>query len=259
MKIAVAGKGGTGKTFLAGSLAFLLARAGHTTLAIDADSAPNLGSFLGLSSGESETITPISKNDELIAAKTRTGFPGVYALNFTVDDVVRKHAVLTPSGVNLLVMGTVLSAGAGCTCPASSVVRALLRHLLVDRDEMIVLDMEAGLEHLGRGTAENVDIMLVVSDANHQSLAIAGTIIRLAREAGIPRTALVGNRIMNDAQREAIQEFARSHDIPVFGLVPFDDAVTRAGMAGDPVSALADSDAVHEVREILHRIQENRE
>src|SRR5208337_439060 len=208
--------------------AFLVARAGYTTLAIDADSAPNLGFLLGLSYQDAGAIVPVSQNEALIAAKTGTGYSGVYTLNITVYDVVLKYAVPTPSGVHLLVMGTVVSMGSGCTCPANSVIRALLRHLIVDRKEAVVLDMEAGVEHLGRGTAENVDMMLVVSDANRQSLAIAGTIARMAQDAGISRTALIGNRIVDAGQEQVIQDFARAHDLAVAGMIPFDPAVIRA-------------------------------
>ncbi len=251
MKIAVAGKGGAGKTLVAGSIAFLLTRAGYTTLAIDADSAPNLGFLLGLSSRESGAILPVSKNSELIAAKTGTAYPGVYSLNFTVDDMVTKYAVPTPAGASLLVMGTVTSMGSGCTCPANSIIRALLRHLFVERDEMVVLDMEAGVEHIGRGTAENVDIMLVVSDAHRQSLATAGTILQMAQDAGIPRTALVGNRVMDAGQEQVIRDFARAHDITVAGMIPFDTAVVRAGIAGDSIETLQNSVSVSAIRGIL--------
>jgi len=244
MKIAVAGKGGSGKTLVAGCLSFLFARAGHTTLAIDADSAPNLAFLLGLSPQNADAIIPVSKNAELIAAKTGTPYPGVYALNFSVNDVVGKYAVPTPAGPHLLVMGTVTSMGAGCTCPANSVVRALLRHLLVERDEIVILDMEAGVEHIGRGTAENVDIMLVVSDAHRQSLAIAEKILRMAQDSGIPRVALVGNRIMDGGQETVIRDFARAHNRTVAGMIPFDPAVTRAGIAGDSVIALQGSAAL---------------
>jgi CO dehydrogenase maturation factor len=254
MKIAVAGKGGVGKTLVAGGLAFILARAGYTTIAIDADSAPNLGSLLGLSSRDADTIVPVSKNEALITAKTGTGYPGVYTLNFNVDDVVLKYAIPTPAGVHLLVMGTVRSMGAGCTCPANSVIRALLHHLILDRDEAVVLDMEAGVEHIGRGTAESVDMMLVVSDANRQSLTIAGTIARMAQDSGIPRVALIGNRIVDAGQERVIVDFARAHDLAVMGMIPFDPAVARAGIAGDAISALEGSAALSAIGGILSRI-----
>ena len=254
MKIAVAGKGGSGKTLVAGSLAFLLSRAGYTTLAIDADSAPNLSLLLGLSPEKSDAIVPISKNAELIAAKTGTAYPGVYSLNFTVDDVVAKYAIATPAGPHLLVMGTVTSMGAGCTCPANSMVRTLLRHLLMERDDMVILDMEAGVEHIGRGTAESVDMMLVVSDAHQQSLAIAGRIAAMAQDAGIPRVELVGNRVLDAGQEMVIGDFARAHALTVAGMIPFDPAVTRAGVAGDSVAALQGSAALDATSAILSRI-----
>lgn len=135
--------------------------------------------------------------------------------------------------------------------PANSVIRALLRHLLVERDEMVVLDMEAGVEHLGRGTAENVDIMLVASDANRQSLAIAETILRMAQDAGIPRTALIGNKIANPGQEQIIQDFARTREIAIAGMIPSDDTVTKAGITGDSVISLQNSPAFAAIREIL--------
>jgi len=254
MKIAIAGKGGAGKTLVAGSLAFLLARAGYTTLAIDADSAPNLGFLLGLSQEVAAGIVPVSKNEDLIAAKTGTGYPGVYTLNFSIDDVVTKYSVPTPAGVHLLVMGTVVSMGAGCTCPANSVIRALLRHLIIERDEAVVLDMEAGVEHLGRGTAESVDVMLVISDANRQSLAIAGTIARMAQDAGIPRIALAGNRIADAGQERGIRDFAAAQNLEVIGMIPFNQMVVRAGINGDAVSSLTASPVYLAIEEMLNRI-----
>jgi len=258
MKIAVAGKGGAGKTLVAAGTAFLLARTGYTTLAIDADSAPNLGFMLGLTSGDADAIVPVSKNEALITAKTGTGYPGVYTLNFNVDDVVLKYAVPTPAKVHLLVMGTVISMGAGCTCPANSVIRALLHHLIIDRDEAVVLDMEAGVEHIGRGTAESVDVMLVVSDANRQSLTIAGAIARMARDAGIPQVALIGNRIMDSGQERVIADFARAHDLAVMGMIPFDPAVARAGITGEAISTFDSSDALCAIGDILSRIDPER-
>jgi CO dehydrogenase maturation factor len=155
-------------------------------------------------------------------------------------------------------MGTVMSMGAGCTCPANSVVRALLHHLIIDRDEAVVLDMEAGVEHIGRGTAESVDMMLVVSDANRQSLTIAGTIARMAQDAGIPRVALIGNRIVDAGQERVIVDFARDHNLVVTGMIPFDPAVVCAGIAGDAISALEGSAALCAISAILSRIDPER-
>ena len=244
MKVAVSGKGGVGKTLVAGALAWSFARTGIRTLAIDADSSPNLGLTLGLSPAQVETIIPLSEQQDLIESRTRTDYPGVYRLHFTVDDLIEEHAMATPLGPFLLVMGTVRAPGAGCACPAHAVVRNLLRSLVVERDEAVVVDMEAGVEHMGRGTAERVDAMLVVTDANMKSLQAAGRILALAGAAGIPRVMLVGNRVQGSDQEERIRAFGRHRGIPVAALVPFDPAVPAAEIEGATPLASPSSPAV---------------
>lgn len=250
MKIAIAGKGGVGKTLVAGGIALSLARSGYTTIAIDADPTPNLAVSLGIPLQEANAIQPVSENADLIRAKTGTGYPGVYSLNFSVRDIVKKFSVPTPAGVNLLVMGTVRSMDAGCSCAANSVIRALIRHLIVERDEAVVLDMEAGLEHLGRGTAGGVDCMLVVSDANAKSLDTAGKISAMAQDFGIPATMLIGNRIQNNSQKHGIQEYADRNGLQVAGFVPFDPAVADAGIAGESLLTLTGSPAMKAIEKI---------
>lgn len=235
MKIAVSGKGGLGKTFIAGSLAACLARKGHPVIAIDTDPSPNLAMTLGLSFDESARIVPIAENEHLIKLKTATEFSGVFRLTFSVDDIREKYSVSTPAGPSLMVMGTVRSMGSGCTCPANSLVKALLRHLVVDRNEVVILDMEAGIEHLGRGTAQHVDILLVVSDANQKSLEIARTICSLAKNSAIKRVCLVGNRIGNPQQETIIRTFADKNGIDVLAMIPFDQNVAETGMTGAPL------------------------
>lgn len=233
MKIAVSGKGGVGKTFIAGSLATRFAETNRPVIAIDADPSPNLAFVLGLSGDDAARIVPIAENNDLIRLKTGTPDPGVFRLTFSVGDIIGSSAVPTPSGANLMVMGTVRTAGAGCTCPAHAVVRALLRHLIVDRDEVVIMDMEAGIEHLGRGTSGQVDLIIIVSDANLQSLDVAGNIAALARESGIPRIAIVGNRVTGKRQEEAIRTFAANHGIDVIAMIPYDAGVAEYGMTGE--------------------------
>jgi CO dehydrogenase maturation factor len=244
MKIAVAGKGGVGKTFVAAGLAWSFARQGFRTIAVDADPTPNLGVSLGLTMQETSSILPISENAALIESKTRTGFPGVYALTFSVDDIIRNYAVPTPSGAKLLVMGTVKAMGSGCTCAPNAVLRTLIRHLVVDCDEALVLDMEAGLEHLGRGTAEGVDVMLIVTDANAKSLETARVIARMSRESGVPQIFVAGNRIGSEDEMSIISFFAQEIRSRLIGTVPLDPVVMRAGITADPVMALAGSPAM---------------
>jgi CO dehydrogenase maturation factor len=233
MKVAVSGKGGVGKTLIAGALAHCLADKGLKTIAIDADPSPNLALTLGLSPTQARRILPISENKELIESKTGTGYSGIFRLSFTVDDVVQDYSVKTPFNVNLVVMGTVQSMGSGCTCPANAVVRALLRHLVVERNEAVVLDMEAGVEHVGRGTARHVDVMLVVADANVKSLEIAKRIYELASDAGMEKVLLVGNKVAEENQKRTISQFGKENGLTILGFVPFDQRIVEAEMRGE--------------------------
>ena len=164
MKIALSGKGGVGKTTVAALLCRLYAAEGKKVLAADADPDANLGSALGFSSGEMANITPISKLDELIAERTGTGkdsFGKFFKLNPRVDDIPDRFS-LEKNGVKFLFMGNVEKGGGGCICPESVMLKQLISHLVIARDEVVVMDMEAGLEHLGRGTAGMMDRFIVV-------------------------------------------------------------------------------------------------
>ena len=157
IKIAISGKGGVGKTTLSGTLARLFARKGYDVLAIDADPSMNLASALGIKNPPK----PLTEFKELI--DERAGGPaGVFKLNPKVDDIAGKFGVTGPDNVKLLVMGTIERGGSGCMCPASSFLKALMRHVILKLNSVVILDMEAGLEHLGRGTTKGIDYMLIV-------------------------------------------------------------------------------------------------
>lgn len=256
MKIAVCGKGGVGKTLIAGGLAYFFVNKGLKTIAIDADPSPNLALTLGLSREEYRVILPISENKDLIEAKTGMGYPGVFRLSFSVDDVIRDYSVKTPFGVNLIVMGTVKSMGSGCTCPANAVIRALLRRLIVERGEAVVLDMEAGVEHIGRGTAQNVDSLLIVSDANLKSLETAKKIWELASKAGMTQIFLVGNKVGSEKQRLIIDDFAEANGLRLLAMVPFDSAVTEAEMIGESPLKNGDSIAIRAIEGLCEKLME---
>lgn len=254
MKVAVSGKGGVGKTLIAAGLARGFANRGLKTIAIDADSSPNLALTLGLSAEEARKIIPISENKELVESKTGTGYSGVYRLSFTVDDIVREYSTATPFGVNLIVMGTVKAMESGCMCAPNAVIRALLRHLIVERNEAVVLDFEAGVEHIGRGTAKQVDALLIVADSNLKSLEIAKHIHDLAAKAGMQQLYLVANRIMNEKQREAVTSFAEKNGLSILAFVPFDAKVIEADTLGEtPLKSkeIVAVDAIDNICDIL--------
>jgi len=251
MKIAVSGKGGVGKTLVAGVLADFFVKKGFKVLAIDADSSPNLALTLGIPLEEANKIVPVSENTQLLESKTRTNFEGVYRLSFTVDNIIAKFGVKSPYGMNLLVMGTVRSAGGGCTCPANAVIRELLRHLILERDEVVVMDMEAGVEHMGRGTAKHVDTMLIIADSSLKSLETAKKIYKLATEAEIKNAFIVGNKVRDSSEDELIQQFAAENKIPILALIPYDETILKADREGEPPLKYAeDSKGMAAIQEI---------
>jgi CO dehydrogenase maturation factor len=202
MKIAITGKGGVGKTTLASGLSLAFAEDNKNVLAIDVDPDSNLAATLGFP--EQKKIIPVSQMKELI--NERAGIEsGFFKMNPKVDDIPDKFCV-EHHGIKLLVMGRIKKAGTGCYCPENAFIKALITHLLIGRDDVLILDMEAGIEHLGRGTSENVDALIVVVEPSKRSIETAFRIKTMAEDLKIKKVFIVGNKIHNNEEMEFIKK-----------------------------------------------------
>ncbi len=206
LKIAIGGKGGVGKTTITALLARCLAAdKNNKVIAIDADPVANLAAGLGIP--EDKPITPISELTELIAERTGATpgtMGGFFTLNPKVDDIPDRFS-LERDGVKLLVMGTVQSGGSGCICPESTILKALMNHLVLVRDDIVIMDMEAGVEHLGRATSASVDALIVVVNPGARSRAAAAKIRKLGQDIGIKNILILGNRVNGPEDEEIIR------------------------------------------------------
>jgi len=235
MKLAITGKGGVGKTTLTALLAQSYADMGRQILAVDADPSPCLAGALGFPDELREQLNPIAEMDALIEERTgaKPGTVGGYfTINPRVDDIPERFSVLH-RGVRLLEMGSVELGGSGCICPEAAMLKTLFTHLLFREDDILLLDMYAGVEHLGRATVDFVDAMLVVVEPTRRSLGTAAQIKKLANDIGLQRLYLVGNKVRDDDEAAFLE--SESPDIPLIGYLPADMKVQEADRLGIPV------------------------
>lgn len=253
-KIAVTGKGGVGKTTLASLLAYVYAENGANVMAIDVDPSPCLADALGFPRELVKDLVPIAEMDSLIYERTgaKPGTTGGYfKLNPRVDDLPDRFSVLH-RGIRLLELGAVELGGSGCICPESAMLKTLITHLIFYRDDLLIMDMYAGVEHLGRATAGMVDAMLVVAEPGRRSLGTARQIAKLAQDIGLQRIYLVGNKMRSSADISFLRE--NSPGLPVLGSLPSSTAVVEADVNGIPVY-----DAVPEMAAEARKIVEQLE
>jgi len=235
MKLAITGKGGVGKTTLTALLAQTYADQDRDVLAVDADPSPCLAGALGFPPELRAGLHPIAEMDELI--EERTGAKpgtvgGFFTLNPRVDDIPDRFSILH-RGVRLLEMGSVDLGGSGCICPESAMLKTLFTHLLFRKDDILLLDMYAGVEHLGRATVDFVDAMLVVVEPTRRSLGTAAQIKKLANDIGLMRLYLVGNKVRNEEEAKFLEN--ETPGLPVLGYLPADLKVQEADRLGIPV------------------------
>ncbi|PPC98286.1 MAG: cobyrinic acid a,c-diamide synthase [Hyphomicrobium sp.] len=256
MKIATVGKGGSGKTTVAGTLARILAEDGIKVLAIDGDPNPNLALTLGISRERTDDIKSIPPS--IMGVKEDSD--GTRRLYMTIpeDELMSNYGAVAPSDIKLIIMGQPPdgSAGSGCMCASHRAVRGLITEMSGYGDHTIT-DMEAGLEHLKRGTARNVDTMLIVAEPYYRSLEAAGRTWSLANELAIPHVYVVANKVKNEADVTAIEEYCERHKIPIIGVVPSEEQFIEAERrAVAPIDFAPDCQGTLAIRAIAHKLRD---
>jgi CO dehydrogenase maturation factor len=253
MKIAVSGKGGVGKTTLSSLLARYWGGRGYRVLAVDADPDANLGSALGI---DTSGITPIAKMEDLIHERTGTKpgtVGGFFKMNPRVDDLPDALS-REKNGVRLLVMGTVKKGGGGCICPESVLLKALINHLVLYQKDVVIMDMEAGIEHLGRGTAQGVDRLVIVVEPGRRSLETATKVKQLTSDIGLTRVVAVGSKVHDSTEEEFLQN--NLEGIPLIGILPYSKEIAAADLQNRPPS-LQDPAILAAIEKIAAALEEN--
>ena len=265
MKVAVTGKGGVGKTTIAGTLARLLGRDGLRILAIDADPNYNLWSAIGMDDTIARRIQPLLENEELVRQKTEMkwveALGNFFQIHPSVNDLAENFAVAGPDNVSLLVAGTVNMGGQGCMCPSAALLKALINHLSLESNEAFIMDMDAGIENLGRGTTCGMDALLAVVEPGRRSLDTLERIKGLAADIGLARVFAVGNKVTDESDAAFISAALKSYKIPLIGMVPFDETVREADRHGIALIDLNEnSPAVQAIKaiksELVRRLEE---
>jgi CO dehydrogenase maturation factor len=255
IKLAISGKGGVGKSTLAAVLALLLAKRGHKVLAVDADPDANLASALGFTAAEQEKIIPISKQIDLIEERTGAKvkqYGQIFKLNPEVSDIADTHATLR-KGVALLVLGAVEQGGGGCACPENVLLRALITDLILYKDEILIMDMEAGVEHLGRATAKSVDTMIVIIEPGQCSIDTAKRIIRMAEEINLPNIRFVANKITDKSDEAFLTKSFPNQEF--LGIIPYSEEIRRSDRDGCSVLDQLSREMVGKFEKILDKLK----
>jgi CO dehydrogenase maturation factor len=250
MKFAVTGKGGTGKTTIAGILAHFFSQDGYQVLAVDADPDANLASAIGIAENEAALITPISKQRQLVTERTGAKpqqFGQLFKMNPRVGDIPDTFCI-DHKGIKVLVLGAIQKGGSGCACPENVLLRSLLSDIILNRDEVVIVDMEAGIEHLGRATSRAIDKMLIVIEPGSRSISTAKTILRLAREIGIESFGIIANKVQDKTQKNWIRK-QFPQDL-LLGMISYREIIRESDLSQRPLIELLDESLIREFRGI---------
>ena len=244
MKIAISGKGGVGKTTIMALLANHLKEQGKEVLIIDADPSPHMAETIGV--GDVEKITPIADMKKMLAERSgKTEGSPFYNINPQVDDLLGRFMV-EQDGMKLMVLGAIQEAKGGCACPENTVLQRLLTTLLLSPSQVVLLDMEAGVEHLGRGTIATVDQLLIVVIPAQSSVRTALKVKKLAEDSGIPRVSFVGNLVQDQEDKDFLNE---NLDPPPIAFFPDSALIRKSERRGEPIIK-ANQDMEDAVREL---------
>lgn len=239
VKLAISGKGGVGKTTLTAVLAHLFAKDGYNVIAIDADSDMNLPSALGV-----KNVKPLSELKEVIDERVK-GPLGTYKINPKVDDVFEHYSVKNEDGVRVAVLGTIEKGGDGCFCPENAFLRAILRYAIFREKDVLLIDMEAGIEHLGRGTAKGVDLLVAVVEPGKRSFETLERIEKLSKDIGIEKIGVVVNKYVDtEKSRELVEKLNK----PLLGIIPYSQDFIKADLEDLPPYRVVDLQPFIEIK-----------
>lgn len=246
MKIAVSGKGGVGKTTIASNLAKLFVKEGFRVYAVDADADSSLGLALGIDEKQLEQMKPMIEMKDLIGGIAGDG--ALYMLNPEVDSIIRQYSI-DHEGIQFLRMGGVKKGGSSCYCRENTFLKALMNSLIMDTQDIVILDMGAGIEHLTRGTSANVDLMLVVTEPGKSSVQTARIVEGLAKELGVKEILFIANKVRTEREREFIDlNFKQSE---LLGILGYDEEIAERSMGYGQLSEMASN---QELEHLLYKV-----